>query len=221
MAEQTNETIDQKVLQEVASRFGVTVENIKGGERAYARPRQVAIYLLKKEFGQKLKAIVELLGVKSASQVYVSVARVKELLKTDKVLVTQVDEVKAATLVGFVAQAHGEFGSTPLETQTMPASAFEGEKIQSITNIIEAVAEVCLGSQLLVSREPALAVLAAQRLAVYAAWEICGLSPEELARSFNVEPNDIYLSIGRMSVDLKRDAATRETLAKVSTEITR
>ncbi len=77
-------TSDQ-IIDEVALHFGVQVSALQGRSRsqAIARPRQIAMYLIRKETGESLPRIGKLLGGRDHTTILYGCDRITDLIEED------------------------------------------------------------------------------------------------------------------------------------------
>jgi chromosomal replication initiator protein len=84
------------IVRRVAETYGVTVDRIMGRDRSkqVALPRQIAMYLLRKEANYSLPQIGEVLGGRDHTTVMYGCEKIAELLETDDRLRKQVVEIR-------------------------------------------------------------------------------------------------------------------------------
>jgi chromosomal replication initiator protein len=82
---QHRKLVPDQIIDEVARHFGIEVNALRGRNRsrAVARPRQIAMYLIREETGESLPRIGALLGGRDHTTVLHGCERIADLMETD------------------------------------------------------------------------------------------------------------------------------------------
>jgi chromosomal replication initiator protein len=82
---QRNQLTSEQIIEQVASHFGIEIAALegRGRSRTVARPRQIAMYLIREETGESLPRIGALLGGRDHTTVLYGCERISDLMEED------------------------------------------------------------------------------------------------------------------------------------------
>jgi chromosomal replication initiator protein len=82
---QRNNLTSEEIIEQVASHFGIEVAALqgRGRSRTVARPRQIAMYLIREETGESLPRIGALLGGRDHTTILYGCERISDLIEED------------------------------------------------------------------------------------------------------------------------------------------